>query len=46
MKENLHFEMVETVVVLSEECQSPDAGEEERDAALRMAQNIQQCFTH
>ena len=34
MHYGLHFEVVESVVVLSEECQSPDTGEEERDAAL------------
>lgn len=30
----LHFQVVESIVVLSEECQSPDTGEKKCDTAL------------
>ena len=34
---HLHFEMVESIVMLCEECQSPDGSEEERHTALFIA---------
>lgn len=43
---HIHFEVVESIVMLREECQSPDTGEEEWDAALRVPQNIQQGAAH
>lgn len=41
-----HFEVVQSVVVLCEECQSPDTGEEKWDAALCISQNLQQGIAH
>lgn len=39
---HLHFEVVESIVMLCEECQSPDTGEEEWYGALCISQNLQQ----
>lgn len=38
----LHFEVIESIVMLCEECQSPDTGDEEWDTALCIPQNVQQ----
>lgn len=42
MIEHLRFEVVQSIVVLCEECQSSDTGEEKRDAAVCISQNLQQ----